>query len=108
MHIGNYDVDRKLFQMYVRAIIAIRNSPFEECYEQSRWDIHCRILESVGLRQGGAAYNDSPSRMQTPTRKSVATSDNHPEPFMPRKPAEVEAFNDALHAEADLYLKHGE
>ena len=107
MKIGNYDVDRKLFEMYIRAITATKVSPFEPCYEDERWLLHTRILEDAGLRRGGAAYDDSPARMQPPTRKSVMDAVNTSEQLslFPNNPAARE-FNDALQKEVEMFLEH--
>lgn len=107
MKIGNHEVDRKLFEMYLRAIIATKASPFEAGYEDERWILHTRILEDAGLRRGGAAYCDSATRMQPPTRKSVAEAmktSPHLSLF-PNNPAAKE-FNDALQMEVETFLEH--
>lgn len=68
---------------------------------------HTRILEDAGLRRGVAAYNDSKSRMQPPTRKSVAEAiktSGHLSLF-PNNPAAKE-FNDALQREVEIFLEH--
>lgn len=107
MKIGNHEVDRKLFEMYIRAITATKASPFEAKYDDERWALHTRILEDAGLRRGGAAYYDSPSRMQSPTRKSVmnAMETSAHLSLFPNNPA-AEEFNDALQREVEMFLEH--
>lgn len=107
MIIGGYDVDNKLFERYIRAITAVKANPFEAKYDDERWNVHNRILESVGLRRGGSAYCDSPSRMQTPTRLNARRS-LEALPHVSSFPDNVAArkFNDALRAEVEEFLEN--
>lgn len=107
MKIGNYEVDRKLFEMYIRAIIATKASPFEARYDDERWVLHICILEDAELRRGGAAYNDSASRRQLPTRKSATEAMKNSEhvSLFPNNTAAKE-FNDALQREVEIFIEH--
>ena len=105
MKIGNYNVDDVLFKMYIRSIIAIATHPFESLYDDRRWQLHCRILESVELEHRFKVYrNTTPTKLETPSR----TSSSLPPPVhlksAPDK-QDVMDFNLALKKEVELFLK---
>ena len=99
MKIGNYKVDNKLFEMYVRSIIGIRAGQIE--LEDERWKIHCLILQSIGLEHRFAVYGGRPSKLQTPTRVGRTWERTRSGIECP----EVTKFDNALSTEVELFLK---
>jgi len=100
MRIGNHDVDKKLFEGYVRLMRAERANPLLE-YDDARWKVHCQILESVGFEHRGGACVNVPRKLSKPTRAGK-TYDEAP---AEGTPPELADFDSALSAAVELFLE---
>ena len=106
MKIGEYEVDDVLFKMYVRSIINAR--VFSHLYtnetDDRRWQMHCKILESIGLEHRFKVYRDTtPTKLETPNRTTPLPPPVHLKP--PADEQDVRDFNLALEKEVELLLQ---